>query len=251
MTDRTIDEADLGFVVKMVRGSVIKHVSMAIEQGFKAFDTDKSARSAIILCCSEYVAEEKFSVGSIVIAVLGGAMRLAEGCLMSVESDTASSFLRQQIKEAQKEHPNYPIILIVDVPCIAFDAEGPLDVVQQIRDMISGLEASDLAVKTDVSCYLRINTSAGGSYYKIDKGLWAKWYRNYEVNVLGHEDDPDPGAAEPTEADLLAAIENSEACPDDMMTDEDNAPDEGLDGAMEAYRESQHETSDDPSHRKG
>lgn len=251
MSDKVIDSADLGFLVKMVKDGVIKQVSIAEEHLFKAFDTDLSAMPAIFVCCSEYVADEKFANGSIVIAVLGGATYLSrDDRLMNNDCVVVAAFLQFQVEAAQKEHADFPIILIVDVPCIALDT-GPLDVVQQIRDMISGLEASDLAVKTDVSCYLRINTSAGGSYYKIDKGLWAKWYRNYEVNVLGHEDDPDPGAAEPTEADLLAAIENSEACPDDMMTDEDNAPDEGLDGAMEAYRESQHETSDDPSHRKG
>jgi hypothetical protein len=248
MTDRTIDEADLGFVVKMAEKCVIKQVNMGKEHGFKAFSTDKSAMPAIILCCSEYVAEEKFSEGSIVIAVLGGATRLANGSLMSEHSDTASSLLRRQIKEAQKVHPDFSIVLIVDVPCIGLNTEGPLDVVQQIHDMISGLNASDFDAKTEISCYLRINTSAGGTYYKIDQRLWTLWYTNYEVNVLGSEDDPDPGAAVATDEDLIRAIEASEACPnDDPWMDEDSA----RGGAIEAYRESQHDTSDDPSRHKG
>ena len=182
MSDRVIDSADLEYVVKMVKGHVIK-----------AAPCDFSM-PAIILCCCEYVAEETFAKGSIVIAVLGGATRLADGCLMNIHSDTASSFLRQQIKEARKEYPDLPIILIVDTPCIALGHEAPLDVIQQIRDMISGLGAINLGSKIEVTCFLRINTSAGGTYYKIDRRLWALWYENYEIDVLDRHDDDDPGA---------------------------------------------------------
>ena len=182
MSNRVIDSADLGFVIKMVKGHVIKAVPCDFSM------------PAIILCCSENVEEEKFARGSIVIAVLGGATRLPDGFLACTHSDTASSFLRQQIKEARKEYPDFPIILIVDTPCIALGHEAPLDVIQQIRDMISGLGAINLGSKIEVTCFLRINTSAGGTYYKIDRRLWALWYENYEIDVLDRHDDDDPGA---------------------------------------------------------
>ncbi|MBI2475101.1 hypothetical protein HYV69_01615 [Candidatus Uhrbacteria bacterium] len=237
MSERVMDSADLGFLVKMVKDGVLKPTDMGKEHVFKAFCTDLTAKPSIIVCCSEYVSQEKFAEGSIVIAVLGGAVRLADGNMMSVHSDTAPSFLRRQIKEATKSWPHLHVVLIVDAPCSALDTEGPLDVVQQIRDMISGLEVSDLDTKTEVSCFLRINTSAGGTYYRIEQGLWTLWYSNYEVDVLGHEDDPDPGAA---------------VAGDDCVTDETPPPDDNIDfdhdDVMEACRESQYDTTDDTSH---
>ena len=260
MTDRTIDQADLEFVVKMTKKKVLV-IDVAPPELY-------GKKSSIIVCCSEYVADEQFPKGSVVIAVLGGAIHLIETHSMDDDSEAVATFLRHQIKVAQENNPDFSVNLIVDVPCIGLDVDGPLDVVQQINSMVCGMEIIDLNPGTEVSCFLRVNTGAGGTFYKIDKNRWRQWFTTYEISVLDLLNDDDPGADDGLGPNDMAtggykdtgfgarpvvidpATGEGDFNEDGSLRNPSGTTDTDSD-AMEAFRESQYDVTDDPSRRKG
>lgn len=168
---------------------------------------------AIVVTCSEHITHDTglYAKDSIVIAVNSGAVKLKPH-EVSDDRDGGIShqFLLDQIDQAIHtgcEHcPALPIILIADIPCRFADDEMT-GIVDRLDCAIRGKRELAKA-GCQVSCLLRVSSPHNTVFYTVNDSKWDEWYRRYEIDVLGRQDDAEEDVDGPKIGDAADFVES-------------------------------------------
>ena len=144
-----------------------------------------------LVCCNEHLNREDAGLlgGITVVANLGGALLFSGKCGVVHSSlvDAVAEFMCQQLRETvvRKEHKT--ATFCVHAPCAAADV-AHMSIIQQIDHMVRG--AAKFAPE-HTNCLVRIVEQSNVVFYHLDRKAWRRWYREYEIEALGRNDDPD------------------------------------------------------------
>lgn len=152
---------------------------------------------AIVFVCSEHITHDRnfYAEDSVVIAVNFGAALLEP----KDENDDSHAaivhrFLLDQALHAKRIRPELPIVLIVDMPCM-FAADEISTIIAQLDMAIRGRRALKEHVDK-VSCLLRVHEFERDVFFSVDDTHWNEWYLQYEVDVLGRQNDVEADSGE-------------------------------------------------------
>ncbi|MEK7996168.1 MAG: hypothetical protein AAB403_20405 [Planctomycetota bacterium] len=143
-----------------------------------------------IVCCSEHLMHDlAVFVGTTPVANLGGALLLSGKSDIVYESvaDAVSEHMCQQVREIVSGKQHKTTTFCVHAPCTAA-AVSQMTIVEQIDHMVRGA-AKFPAEHTN--CLVRVVEGSDVVFYRLDRNAWHRWYREYEIEALGRNDDPD------------------------------------------------------------